>query len=220
MRKFSLFAVALFMAAASSTAIASTAWIDDQVLVPMRSGAGGNYRIIDSAIRSGTRVDYLGTEGNWAKIRYNGKTGYIPSQYLSRSPTAAVQLASLQRRYKKLKADHQQTSAALDEVKAKLKTLNSHNSKLQNKLSENQSNLKHLKQVAANPLKISETNKQLNKRISLLKTRLDQLEANNNILKHDNTYQGWAFGLGTVIIGMLFGAWIKSRGKRSRGGWV
>lgn len=203
-----------------ASAVAAPAWIDDQVLVPMRSGAGTSYRIIQNAIKSGTRVEAGESADGWTQIQYNGMTGYVPSQYLVNQPTAALQLAALQKKYDNLKADYDQIKTQLSETSKAHATLEQQAADLQKQLASSNSNLSQIKEVAANPLRISEANKQLNEQLSLLQTQLDQVKVKNSLLEHDKTYQGWAFGLGTVILGMLLGAWIKSRGQRSRSGWA
>lgn len=47
----------------------------------VRSGPGTNYRVIGS-LRNGTRVALLGSSGNWYKINYGGKTGFVSKSYV------------------------------------------------------------------------------------------------------------------------------------------
>lgn len=211
--------VATLLTGLCTSALAAPAWIDDQVLVPMRSGAGSSYRIIDSALKSGTRVDAGTSTDGWTQITYKGQAGYVPSQYLTSRPTAALQLAALQKKYDALKTDFAQTKSQLDDVSHARATLADQAKSLQQKLSASSSDLSRVKEVAADPLRISAANKQLNEQLSLLQTKLDQVKVKNSLLEHDKTYQGWAFGLVTIILGMILGAWIKTRGQRSRSGW-
>ncbi|WP_257147899.1 SH3 domain-containing protein [Bacillus thuringiensis] len=53
----------------------------------VRSGAGTNYGII-GALQKGTKVTVLSEQNGWSKINYNGKNGYISSQYLSNTPAS------------------------------------------------------------------------------------------------------------------------------------
>lgn len=204
----------------SLSAQAATGWIDDRLLVPMRSGPGTQFRIVDSAISSGSRLQILEAGDSWTKVKYNGTVGYIGSQYVTRQPTAAARLSRLQKRYDNLKEDYQSAQQKLQESQQKAASLGSALDSTKNKLASTSESLSQVKQVAANPLKVSQTNRRLNKQLSLLQTELDQVKAQNSLLKHNQTYKGWAFGLGTVILGMIFGAWIKSRGKRSNSGWA
>ena len=47
-----------------------------------RSGAGTKYSIIGS-IKKGTEVSVISESNGWSKINYNGKTGYVSSDYLA-----------------------------------------------------------------------------------------------------------------------------------------
>lgn len=219
MRLFSFF-LCVVLLAVSGSAIASTAWINDHVVVPLRSGAGTQYRIINSGLTSNTRLTLLDYSSDWSKVRYQGETGYVQSQYLSKTPTAAIRLNALQQKYTKLKERQAKLKAELEKTSNQRDALQQKQSSLKDQLSSSKQSLSNLKKVAANPIQISKTNKQLSKKLSMLQTKLDQLRVKNGLLEHDKTYTGWAFGLGTIILGMILGAWIKSRGKRNRGGWA
>ena len=58
----------------SLSALAATAqdvrYVSDKQFVPLRSGAGGDYRIVHRGIPSGTRltVSQLSSDGDWAEI--------------------------------------------------------------------------------------------------------------------------------------------------------
>ncbi len=49
----------------------------------VRSGAGTNYSKIGS-LTQGTKVNVISESNGWSKINYNGKVGYVSSQYLSK----------------------------------------------------------------------------------------------------------------------------------------
>ena len=49
----------------------------------VRSGAGTNYSKIGS-LTQGTKVNVISESNGWSKINYNGKIGYVSSQYLSK----------------------------------------------------------------------------------------------------------------------------------------
>lgn len=71
---------------------AAAAWVDDSIYVPIRAAANPGGRIVHRGIKSGTRVEFFGFDGDCAKIRYGDVEGYIGKQYLSQSPTAAILL--------------------------------------------------------------------------------------------------------------------------------
>ena len=50
--------------------------------VNVRTGPSTSYTSI-MKLNKGNKVEYISSSGNWSKIMYNGKTGYMSSQYLS-----------------------------------------------------------------------------------------------------------------------------------------
>lgn len=56
----------------------------------VRSGAGSNYSVI-GALPQGQKVQVLADEYGWSKINYNGRTGYVGTRYLSKTPVSSGQ---------------------------------------------------------------------------------------------------------------------------------
>ena len=42
----------------------------------------GGDALLESALRKGQTVEVLGTEGDFARIDYRGRTGYVSTRYL------------------------------------------------------------------------------------------------------------------------------------------
>ncbi|WP_296648027.1 SH3 domain-containing protein [Romboutsia sp. 13368] len=57
--------------------------------VNFRTGAGTNYKSM-GVLEKGTKVNYIGTSGNWTKVQYNSKTGYICSDYLVKEESSSI----------------------------------------------------------------------------------------------------------------------------------
>ena len=57
--------------------------------VNFRTGAGTNYRSM-GVLAKGTKVTYISTSGNWTKVQYNSKTGYICSDYLEEEQSTSA----------------------------------------------------------------------------------------------------------------------------------
>ena len=66
----------------SSSSTQTTTKIVTATTLNVRSGAGTNYSKI-TTISYGTEVGVISESNGWSKINYNGKTGYVSSQYLS-----------------------------------------------------------------------------------------------------------------------------------------
>ena len=68
--------------------------------VNFRTGPGKSYSSMGK-IEKGKKVTYLGSSGNWIKIKYNSKTGYIYKDYISKATTSTSSSTSTSVRYVK-----------------------------------------------------------------------------------------------------------------------
>ena len=57
--------------------------------VNFRTGEGTNYSSI-GVLEKGTKVAYISEKGNWTKVEYNSKTGYICSDYLQKEQSSST----------------------------------------------------------------------------------------------------------------------------------
>lgn len=223
MRAFALLMLfSLALTPVSVPAQQETAWIDDEIFVPMRSGQGRQYRILHRGLRTGTAVDVLQwpEDNDWAKVAYGDKEGWIEKQYLARSPIAQMKLDQLQQRFSELQNRLNQVQSELKKIRAERDELNEENRELETALEQRTDRVKHLENVAANPIRLDKANQKLNEKVSALRTELDQVQAQNAMLRNDQTSQQWAIGAGILILGGIFGWIFKSRGGRGRSSWM
>lgn len=54
--------------------------------VMFRTGPSVKYYAI-TELQTGDQVEFLGTSGNWSKVKWNGQTGYVFTKYLSSFPS-------------------------------------------------------------------------------------------------------------------------------------
>lgn len=57
--------------------------------VHFRTGAGTNYSSM-GVLDTGVKVSYISESGNWTKVQYNSKTGYICSDYLKKESSTST----------------------------------------------------------------------------------------------------------------------------------
>ena len=132
----------------------------DKQYIPLRSGAGGEYRIIHRGIPSGTRLTVARTakNGEWAEIRTDrGTTGWIRTQYLMKDVPAQNQLDSATRKAEQLA----QQNAALSE---QLETLDAERTQLSEQLSNSDSQLGNISDELAQLKQLSGKAVQLDER--------------------------------------------------------
>ena len=201
---------------------AASGWIGDTIYVPVRAGAGTGFRIVHRGLRSGTQVEILTWDqgADWVQIRVGETEGWVESQYMSRQPIARIQLERAQQRVQNLERELAEVRGTLNEVTTERDRFSQQASDLNQNLSARGEELEQLQQVAADPLRLDRANRKLNEDLSLLRTELDQVKAENALLRNDRTFQGWMFALLTIFGGMSLGWYFKSRANRQRTSWV
>jgi len=125
--------VGLLFAALAS---AETGWVDDQVRLNLRTGPGGQYRIVGS-VETGDSVDILARGDGWIEVRADGKQGWVPEGYLKSEPPAVVKLARIETETAELRS----RSGLLNEEATKLR---SDNAQIAARESEQRSELERL----------------------------------------------------------------------------
>lgn len=94
------------------------AFISDALFVYLHSGPSNQYRIVGT-INAGQSVTYIqqDAESGYAQIRYDdGKTAWLPKEYVTFTPGLASQLAQLKADY----ANHDETVATLQQQRNEL----------------------------------------------------------------------------------------------------
>jgi SH3 domain protein len=204
MIRFVLLLVGLWVFA--SGAMAQTVYISDVFFVPVRSGAGSQYRIVHQGIRSGTQMTLLGesSDGEWVNIRTEGGLeGWIPTQYLLREQPARMQLTAAQT---KLAA----ATKRVEDLEAELKKLRAeHNSLAQTATSQAKESeqyaeeLRKIRALSADSINLNQRYQDLLAKHDLVQTEFDAVRAENDRLKSNKTINQWMFGAGLVVFGMF-----------------
>ncbi len=190
----------------ASGAMAQTVYISDVFFVPVRSGAGSQYRIVHQGIRSGTQMTLLGesSDGEWVNIRTEGGLdGWIPTQYLLREQPARMQLTAAQT---KLAA----ATKRAEDLEAELKKLRAeHNSLAQTADSQAKESeqyaeeLRKIRALSADSINLNQRYQDLLAKHDLVQTEFDAVRAENDRLKSNKTINQWMFGAGLVVFGMF-----------------
>lgn len=215
---------ALVIVFISVSSWAETRYISDVVLVPVRSGAGPQYRIIHSGIKSGTKMTVLEEDptGEWAKIRTErGMEGWLPKQYLTSTPTAQLQLdqarATVAAAVKKAQTLEERLQTLQNEHQA-LSTQATKESQERDAFAEE---LRELKVLSADAVNLNQRYQELLARHEMIQTEFDAIKAENDRLKSDQTVNQWLFGAGLMILGMILMLVLPAlRPKKRHSEWV
>jgi len=193
----------LFAAAAQAQ---NVRYVSDKQFIPLRSGAGSDYRIIHRGIPSGTRLTIARTsaDGEWAEITTEkGTTGWIRTQYLMQDLPAQNRVDAAEKRA----AEAAAKSAALSEELAALRTqskalegqLNSSGSELGSVTEE----LAQLKQISGNAIQLDIDNRRLVEESENLRSNVEMLESENRRLQDKLESEGFLNGALAVLLGVI-----------------
>jgi SH3 domain protein len=188
-------------------ALAATMYISDQFTVPLRRGPSNSHRILHQGLPSGTALEVLGTDdaAGFTQVRTaNGTEGWIPTQYLSSQPIARDRLAAADRRVETLEA----------QVKS-LRTSDGRANDLAKQTEKLQTELADIRRISASSIANFEENKQLKASNETLQKQVTQLSDRVRQLERNVMLKSLLGGGGLVLLGLLLGAWIKSRPTRS-----
>lgn len=196
---------------------AETAWISDELTVPLRSGPSTSHRI-HRVLSSGTELTILSRDkdSGFVQVRTSaGTEGWLPEQYLVSQPIAKDRLAAANRRISDLTATVERLRGELSALTEGKSEADSSNEGLRRQVASLEQELAEIKRVSASALQLSDTNVELQELNARLRTEVDSLVADVARLE-ENVQQRWLMiGAGLVLAGLLLGVAIKSRPRRS-----
>jgi SH3 domain protein len=211
----------LLLAASSIVCVpasAATVYISDQLTVPLRRGPSNSHKILHAGLPSGTALEVLGedTAAGFTQVRTpNGTEGWVPTQFLSNEPAARDRLAaanrrveSLEQQLKTLRDTYQETRGARTQSEGRVTDLSKQTEKLQAELAE-------VRRISATSIANYEENKQLKASNEALQKQVTDLTARVRDLDRNVVLKWLLAGGALVLLGLILGAWIKSRPKRS-----
>jgi SH3 domain protein len=213
--------LALLLVLGSPTAFAATMYISDQLTVPLRRGPSNGHKIVNAALPSGLALEVLGEDraAGFTQVRTpNGTEGWVPTQFLVDQPVAKDRLAAATKRIETLEAqlkstreNFQDVRGARSEVESRAAQLTKENQRLQTELAE-------IRRVSATAITQFQENKQLKTDNASLQTQVTQLTEQVRTLERNAMLRWFLAGGALVLLGLVLGAWIKSRPKRSSWG--
>lgn len=183
-----------------------TQYVSDRVLVPVRSGAGPDFRIVNSGLPSGTALLVFGEseDGKWAEIETRaGTRGWMPSQFLQAEPPASLLINELKLEVEQLRSERDrvvsqlnQRSSAADEADDTILTLRSELEATANELTE-------VKRVSAAALDLDALNQQLVAEVESERSDADLLRLENVRLRERIANNQILDGAFAVLLGVI-----------------
>ena len=210
--------LALFLAVLSSPALSATVYISDALTVPMRRGPSTGHKILHAGLPSGTPLEIIGEDkaAGFTQVRtQNGTEGWVPTQYLVQEPVAKDRLAAATRRVQTLETEVKTLRENLQQARGSSNETQRTNSQLSKQTEQLQTELAEIRRVSATSIAHFEENKQLKAQTSELQAQNLQLTERVRQLERNTLMRSLLAGGGLVLAGLILGAWIKSRPKRS-----
>ena len=192
---------------AHSTGMAQeTQYISDIVLVPVRSGAGADYRIVNRGLPSGTALLVFAQrdDGEWAEIETRGGTrGWIPSQYLQQEPPAALLINDLRVELEQARAERDRVVSQLNQSSTEVDEADETIIGLTTTIEQTQAELTEIKRVSAAALDLDLMNQQLVAELESGRSSADLLRLENVRLRERIANNQMLDGALAVLLGVI-----------------
>jgi SH3 domain protein len=195
-----------------------TAYISDELTVPLRSGPSSGHRILHAGLPSGTQLEIINEndEAGFSQIRtVRGTEGWIRSQYLVTEPVAKLQLITAQKEVIQLKQRLQQAQTEVTSLTESGASQATANRASANEIENLKAELARINQISAAALETHEENLQLKEINARLRDELDGVSAERNLLIDNAENEAIMLGAAFVLIGLIAGVLIKARPQRS-----
>ena len=215
---------AVLTATASQSVAQETQYISDMVLVPVRSGPGTDYRIVNRGLPSGTAllVYDLSDDGEWTEIETRGGTrGWIPTQYLQKEPPAGLLINDLRLELEQVRGERDRLVSQLNQSSTEVTEADETIVELNTTLESTQAELTEVKRVSAAALDLDLMNQQLVAELESERSEADLLRLENVRLRERIANNQILDGALAVLLGVILAVvaprlWPK---KKRQDGW-
>ena len=183
-----------------------TRYVSDRVLVPVRSGAGSDFRIVNSGLPSGTALLMFGEseDGKWAEIETRaGTRGWMPSQFLQTEPPASLLMNELKLEVEQLRSERDRVVSQLNQRSSAADEADVMISKLKSELDATANELTEVKRVSAAALDLDALNQQLVAEVESERSDADLLRLENVRLRERIANNQILDGALAVLLGVI-----------------
>ncbi|MCP4467446.1 MAG: TIGR04211 family SH3 domain-containing protein [Halieaceae bacterium] len=194
----------IFYSGASHTQ--ETRYVSDKQYVPLRSGAGNEYRIIHRGLISGTRLSVSRTsgDGEWTEVTSDaGLTGWIRSQYLMSEIPAQQRLSVATRKIEKSGEESADLSTQLKTLDTERESLIVSLDASENSLEQVRQELHQLKQISGKAVQLDTSNRRLVEEAENLRSEVEMLQAEKQRLTDKLDSEDFMNGTLAVLLGVI-----------------
>ena len=197
---------ALLITTAPQVVAQDTQYVSDRVLVPVRSGPGADYRIVNRGLPSGTAllVYDQNDDGEWTEIETRGGTrGWIPTQYLQNEPPAGLLINDLRLELEQMRGERDRLVSQLNQSSTEVTEADETIVELTTALESTQAELTEVKRVSAAALDLDLMNQQLVAELESERSEADLLRLENVRLRERIANNQILDGALAVLLGVI-----------------
>ncbi len=186
-----------------------TVYVSDVLYVPLRSGASIEYRIINAALKSGTKLARLeqSEDGVWSKVRIgNGPDaveGWIRNQYVANEMTSQLKLTLTETKLARSEKSNAKFKALNKQLKKENSTLTRKGNQVSQSKSQISRELDALKQLSSGAVELDKNYQELLQKHAVTQTQRDSLMAENEQLEGDQSLSFMLYGAGILLLGVF-----------------
>lgn len=214
-----LIVLALLLAAVQAAA-QGTRYVNDEFTVPLRESPCPNCKIA-RILSSGMKLNLIESQDNWAHVTTeNGTEGWLPEQYLVEQPIAKIRLEQVTAKLDSLQKRNQELEAILAELRQQSKALRGQLDTSEGSKEDLARELAHITEISSDALALNQQNQELVKQNHMLQRDNDVLQANLDDVQKDRRNESFLYGGITVFLGAILVVLIpKLRGKKRYSEW-
>ena len=184
-------------------------YITDEILVPVRSGAGGEYRIVNKGLPSGTPITLfsLSEDGVWAEVETRGGTrGWLRAQYIQAELPTKILLEQAEARYRELEADRDKLLSMLDDTQSEAYAADGELEELRERLATTDAELLEIRRISGAAIELDERNQSLARELENKRSEAELLKLENVRLKERIDSNMIIDGALAVLLGVIIAA--------------
>jgi SH3 domain protein len=181
-------------------------YITDEILVPVRSGAGGEYRIINKGLSSGTAITLFGLseDGVWAEVETRGGTrGWLRAQYIQVELPSQRLLEDANKAYANLEADRNKLRSLLNDTQSVAYEADGQLVELKERLAASESELSQIQQISGAAIELDSRNQLLAKSLETKRSEAELLKLENVRLQERIKSNQIIDGALAVLLGVI-----------------
>jgi SH3 domain protein len=192
---------------AAGGAQAETRYVTDQLKITMRSGESTTHKII-RMLPSGYPVEVLGTnpDSGYSRIQTgDGKTGFVLTRQLMKTPSARERLEKAEARLQELQEEPGRLTTKLMTLQDEHQKLQGAHSEMTGERDRLAQELEAIQRTASNAIRISNERNELRKQVATLTRQVEDLKQENRELGNDTAQNWFLIGAGVIVGGIILG---------------